>query len=73
MELLTRKEAAQFLRISLRKLDSLASSGELPYSKIGSGLRSRVVYDKTDLEQYVRRQRIDPASYPLSLGGRTRG
>ena len=59
MELLTRKEAALFLKISLRKLDSLAADGEIPYSKMGQGLRSRVVYEKQDLENFVRRQRID--------------
>jgi excisionase family DNA binding protein len=59
MKLLTRKEAAEFLRISLRKLDELASEGEIPYSKMGKGIRSRVVFKLQDLENYVDRQRVD--------------
>ncbi len=69
MELLTRREAAAFLRISLRKLDSLAADGSIPFSKIGSSERARVVYDKTDLEAYVRRQRIDVAAIARQVTG----
>ena len=59
MELLNRKEAAEFLRVSQRKLDQLAADGDIPYSKMGSGIRARVVYDLKDLEDYVLRQKID--------------
>ena len=54
MTLLTRKEAARFLRISLRKLDALASQGRLRFSKLGPGKRARVVYRQEDLDEFVR-------------------
>jgi len=53
MELLTRKEAATYLRISLRKLDSLASIGEVRRVKIGEGQRARVLFRLQDLEAFV--------------------
>ena len=59
MKLLTRKEAADFLQISLRKVDDLTSARIIPYSKMGKGIRSRVVFDRRDLEEFVRRQRIE--------------
>ena len=52
-ELMTRPEAANYLRISLRKLDALAATGEIPCSKFGKGKRARVLYRKQDLERYV--------------------
>ena len=55
MKLLTRKEAAQCLRISLRKLDALAAEGKLRYSKIGAGKRARVLYREEDLCEFVTR------------------
>lgn len=57
--ILTRKEAAAYLRISVRTLDKLAQDGEIPYSKLGKGLRSRVVYQRRDLDAYVERSRVD--------------
>ena len=57
--ILTRKEAAVYLRISVRTLDELAQDGEIPYSKLGKGLRSRVVYQRRDLDAYVERSRVD--------------
>jgi len=54
MKLLNREEAAEFLRVSVRSLDRLASKGEIPYSKIGK----KVVYSQTDLESYFRKMRI---------------
>jgi len=53
MQLLTRPEAAEYLRVSLRKLDALAASGEIPRSKYGKCKRALVVFDKKDLEQFV--------------------
>jgi excisionase family DNA binding protein len=59
---LTRKEAAEYLRISVRTLDKLAKEGEIPYSKLGDGIRARVVYQHKDLDAYVERTRVDPRS-----------
>ena len=56
----TRKEAADYLRISVRTLDSLAQKGEIPYSKLGNGIRARVVYQRKDLDAFLERMRIDP-------------
>lgn len=56
MTLLTRKEAAQFLRVSLRKIDALAAEGEIRPAKLGATSRARVVYDQDELERYVRKQ-----------------
>ncbi len=50
---LTRDEAADYLRISVRKLDQLAADGEIQYSKMGNGRRSRVLYRMEDLDQYI--------------------
>jgi len=57
---LTRKEAADYLRISVRTLDSLARKGEIPYSKLGNGIRARVVYQRKDLDAYLERVKVDP-------------
>ena len=57
MKLLTRKEAAEFLRISIRKLDDLAATGMIPYCKIGDGSRSRVVYELRDIEEFIENSR----------------
>lgn len=47
--LLTRLEAAEFLRLSPRKVDQLAASGELPKVKIGACVR----FYRDDLEAFV--------------------
>ena len=53
MELLTRPEAAKYLRLSLRKLDGLAAAGQVTCSKFGNGKHARVVYRKEDLDRFV--------------------
>ena len=47
--LFTRIEAAEFLRLSPRKVDALAASGELPRVKIGTSVR----FCREDLEKFV--------------------
>ena len=47
--LLNRREAAFWLRISVRKLDSLAASGELRRIKIDSSVR----FDPADLRAFA--------------------
>jgi len=49
--LLTRKEAAERLRISTRTLDDMAAAGEIQPVRI----RGRVLYAPETLEAYVRR------------------
>ena len=53
MELLTRKEAAEYLRLSLRKLDALAAADQIRRVKLGEGKRGRVLFRRTDLDAYV--------------------
>ncbi len=51
--LLTRQEAADFLRLSVSQLDTLARRGEIRRVKFGEGPRARVLYRREDLETYV--------------------
>ena len=53
MELLTRKEAASYLRLSTRKLDQLAARGQIRRSKLGDGRRARVLFRRKDLDAFV--------------------
>ena len=59
MNLLTRKEAAEYLRISVRTLDKLGHDGEIPYSKLGNGSRARVVYQRKNIDAYLHRTEVD--------------
>jgi len=45
---LTRQDAAQFLRISVRKLDELRASGEIAHIRIGRSIR----FTMEDLNDY---------------------
>lgn len=47
--LATKKEAAQILRISLRTLDYLRTSGKITYLKIGGQVRFR----SSDIREYM--------------------
>jgi excisionase family DNA binding protein len=51
--MLTRDEASTYLRISVRKLDSLVSVGDLPAIRIGS----RVLFAREDLDAFIQQQR----------------
>jgi len=51
--LLTRRQAAAFLAISPRKLDSLVAGGDLPRIKIGSCVR----FDRADLDVFIAAQK----------------
>lgn len=50
MKLLTRQEAAEFLRIGTRTFDRLVAGGELVGARIG---RRRLVFDQDRLDGYV--------------------
>ena len=52
-DLLNRREAAAWLGISERKLDSLTASGELRRVKIGSSVR----FDPRDLNAFIESQK----------------
>lgn len=52
--LLTTGEAADILRLSPRTLERFRVEGAgPPYIKLGSGKRARVVYRKSDLEDWI--------------------
>lgn len=46
---LSRPEAADYLRVSLRTLDGLAASGDPPAIRLGT----RVVFDRADLDVFM--------------------
>jgi len=51
---LTVTEAAQFLRVSIKTLERKRVEGTGPkFYKVGPGLRARVLYRQSDLEQWV--------------------
>lgn len=51
-QVFSRQQAAEYLGICVRSLDSLTADGELPHFKA----RSRVLYDKGTLDQWIRGQ-----------------
>ena len=57
--LLTRDEAAGYLRLSVSKLDTAARNGEIRRVKIGDGPRARVLYRINDLDEYVAKHLVD--------------
>ncbi|MBN2326545.1 MAG: excisionase family DNA-binding protein [Candidatus Omnitrophica bacterium] len=59
VEYLTRREAAAYLRISVRLLDKKAAEGEIPYHKLGKGPNCRVLFNFTDLKKYVEKCRVE--------------
>jgi len=50
LDLLTRKEAAQLLRITVRSLERLTAAGKLRRVKIGG----KVLIERSELERLVR-------------------
>ena len=74
-EYLTREEAAEYLRVSIRKLDSLARCGFVSKPKLGEGRRGVVVFRRTDLDRFVRSRLSEGVGVgsderSRSLGGR---
>lgn len=59
MSYITRKQAAERLSVSVRVLDGLIARGQLPAYKVGSKL---VRIREADIERYMQRQVIAPAS-----------
>ncbi len=68
-ELLTRQEAARFLRLSVSQLDTLSRDGELLRVKLGKpgAARARVLYRRGDLLAFV------DAHVEEQIPGRTQG
>lgn len=55
---LTRQEAANYLRISVRTLDKLTKNGEIVHYKFG-GSNAKVLFKYEDLLSYVESFRIE--------------
>ncbi len=53
---LTPPEAAEYLRVSTRFLRRETSGGRIAVSRLGR----KLLYDRTDLDEYVRRNRVEP-------------
>ena len=63
-ELLTRSEAAEFLRVSLRTFDSLAAEGHFPKYRIG---KQRIVFRRNDLDAYVEDRQVECDQLPSDV------
>jgi len=50
---LSRKQAAAYLNVSLKTLDTWAEDGQIRRAKFGSGQRARVLYRRVDLDGFV--------------------
>jgi len=53
-EILTKKEAAQFLKVSISHLSNLMKKKEIPYSKTNK----KVLFIKEDLIKWVKSKRV---------------
>lgn len=62
-ERLTTDEAAKVLRLSVSTMERLRmQGGGPPFEKLGTGLRSRVVYRRADLESWCAAKRFTSTS-----------
>ncbi len=52
-KLLTRREAAEALRISERNLDLIKKRGELPFVRVG---KQRICFRSEDINEYLRQR-----------------
>lgn len=70
-EYFTRPEAAHYLRISLRSLDSFTAAGEIRRAKLGEGQKSAVLYRRRDLDAFIEsRLEMDRKAARRSLRGK---
>lgn len=59
----TRDEAAEYLRISARKLDAETTAGNIRRAKLGDGRQGAVVFRRRDLDAYIEsRLELDAAT-----------
>lgn len=56
MDLLTRKEAAQYLHIGITKLAALVKSGKIIYRQDTPG--GKMLFSRTDLDHYDESRRV---------------
>ena len=63
-EILTRKETATMLKLPVRTLDYLVSTGQIPFSRLG---KRAVRFDKKRLEEWL--QEREGIEYRLNRQG----
>lgn len=56
MELLTIKEVADLLKVSVASIRRLQQGRKIPFIKVGGSVR----FSKTDIEDYLKRIRVEP-------------
>jgi excisionase family DNA binding protein len=49
----TREEAAEYLRMSVARLDKLAARGDIRRARLGDGVKPSVLFRKRDLDAFV--------------------
>ncbi|MBE0563981.1 MAG: helix-turn-helix domain-containing protein [Ochrobactrum anthropi] len=62
MPLLTMKQAAEALAISVRHLINLSEDGEIPYVNVGRGTRKIRRYDPADIETFKNQRKTPTAN-----------
>ena len=58
---LTKKEAAELLRMTESTLDGYRRKGVLPYIKMGVRSNSKVMFDEADLHEFMNRRKVNTA------------
>lgn len=59
MEILTRRQAAEFLKLSVPYLDKLRVAGKGPsYFKLGDSVNGLIRYDKREIETWLNVKKI---------------
>lgn len=58
-EVLTKIEAAKYMKVSLRTLNRLLDSNEIPFYKLGSGKASSVRISKSAIMEYLERHEVN--------------
>jgi hypothetical protein len=56
---LTKKEAAELLRMTESTLDGYRRKGILPYIKMGIRSNSKVMFDEADLHDFMARRKVN--------------
>ena len=56
---LTKKEAAELLRMTESTLDGYRRKGVLPYIKMGVRSNSKVMFDEADLIDFMERRKVN--------------
>ena len=64
MELMTKKDAAAVLTVSVRSLERMIAAGDLPVYRIGSAVR----LSRSDLDAYIMSRRTQVINVSIARG-----